>query len=127
MTSDNQDRKITSKTDRFRIVGNYVLGYLFFAIFLFLLVFLLFRIRANVIQIAFLLGNNEVKVKGISNLAVLFSAIIMLAGIVFSEDYLRKGIAQNRMWKHILRIFIVTGSAILVSLGLYYALMLIFG
>jgi hypothetical protein len=51
---------------------------------------------------------------------------MMLVGVVYSEDYLRKGIAQNRMWKHILRIFLYTGSAILVSLGLYYTLILIF-
>lgn len=116
-----------SKTGSVRRLLDYVVGYIFYAIFVLLAAYLLFRIRINVIQIAFLLINNAAKVRGISNTVVVISGIGIFAVVMFGEDYLRKGIEQHRMWKHLLRIFALTCSAILFSLGLNFVLLIIYG
>lgn len=120
MPSNPPDPGTIQTKSNFRIAATYIIGYLTFTASLLLVVILLFRIRMNIVQIAFLLGKNQVEVKGLANFGVLISGIILLAGIIFSEDYLRKGIEKNRMWKHLLRIFLVEGTAVMISLGLYF-------
>lgn len=99
------------KKSFFRTAGAYIIAYLLFAIVLLSLVLLLFRIRSDVIMVAFELGNNRAVVRGLSNISVVIAGIVMLVGVVYSDDYLRRGIEAGKMWKHILRIFIVTAAA----------------
>ena len=87
--------------------------------------FLLFRVRMNVVQIAFLAGKNSVQVKGISNLVILFTGVLLLVGIVASEDYMRKGVELGKMWKRALQVFLVEAVLITISLSLYYIIMMI--
>lgn len=117
--------KENKNSNRTQLVLRYIFGYLLFFVFLILSAFLLFRLRTNLIQISFLLGYNQVQVKGISNLGVLIGGVLILSGIVFSEDYLRKGIQQADLWPRVLRLFLVEGGLILFSFALYYVLALI--
>ena len=123
MNTNNSLSKANKKEGRSPRVFKYIIGYTLFIIFLVLAALLLFRVRMNLIQIGFLLGYNAVQVKGISNLGVLFGGILILAGIIFSEDYLRKGIEQDRLWVHARRIFTVEIGLLAFSLILYYVLM----
>lgn len=96
--------------------GAYVIGYLFLLIVFVSLIFLLFNIRGDVIDIAFFLGKNSVQVRGISNLAIMLAGIVMLVGLVYSDDYLRRGIIAGKMWKHILHIALAAAGAWLIEL-----------
>jgi hypothetical protein len=80
----------------------------------------LFRVRLNFIQISFYLGNNRVATKGISNVAVLIFGIVILSGIVFMEDYLRKGVNEGLFWRRVLQIVIVEAILFALSMGIYY-------
>jgi hypothetical protein len=122
MKTNNSLTPENKKKERVQRVFRYIIGYTLFIIFLILAAFLLFRVRTNLVQIGYLMGYNAVQVKGISNLGVLFGGILILAGIIFSEDYLRKGIQQESLWKHALRIFIVEVGLIAFSFILYYVL-----
>jgi len=115
----------SSGKEQLQWIFRYLITYSIFIVFLILAAFLLFRLRTNVIQIGFLLGLNQVQVKGLSNMGVLIAGILILIGIVYSEDYLRNGIHENEMWKRILRVFIVEASLILFSLALYYILLML--
>ncbi len=123
MSSNISKQPEKKPNQNLQIAGRYILVYLFFIAFLVLAAFLLFRVRMNIIQIAFLLGYNQVQVKGISNLGILISGVLILASIVFAEDYLRKGVQEGLMWKRLLRVFITEGGVILFSLLLYYIIM----
>src|SRR4030042_6798348 len=122
MPTHSTDREMVPKKKRFATVTTYLIGYVLFGIFILLLIFLLFRIRINIVQIGFLLGYNQGRVKGMSNLGVLISGVLMLIAVVFSEDYLRKGIEKDQMWIQLLRIFLVEGVVIALSLSLYFLL-----
>ena len=124
MSNDLSRQNEMKPEKRLQIAGRYILVYSIFIVFLVLAAFLLFRIRMNVIQIGFLLGYNQVQVKGFSNLGVLISGILILGGIVFAEDYLRKGVELGLMWKRLLRVFIIEAGIILLSLLLYYIIVI---
>ncbi len=124
MLPDTSKQKQKKPESRLQTAGSYILLYLVFIVFLVMAAFLLFRVRMNVIQIGFLLGYNQVQVKGFSNLGVLISGVLILAGIVFAEDYLRKGVQEGLMWKRILRVFILEAGVILLSLLSYYLIIL---
>ena len=107
------------------LIGIYLVTYALLFIFVLLAAFILFRVRINIVQIAYLAGNNSVTVKGISNLGVLITGVLLLVGIVASEDYLRNGVEKGVLWKRALRIFIIEASIITVSLSLYYIILAI--
>ena len=106
-------------------VWKYLLAYGLFAIFILVAVIILFRMRMNIIQIGFLMGYNQVQVKGIANLGVLFTGLLVLVGVVFSEDYLRNGVEKGLLFKRARLIFLVEGAIIAAQLGLYYLIMLL--
>ncbi len=122
MNSTDKNNKAARRKAFLQKAGNYTIGYLLYALVLVALFFLLFRIRSDVILLAYQAGKNMVDVRGISNIIVLLVALIMLVGMVYSEDYLRKGIADGRLWNCILRIYIAAASAWAFWLVLFYIL-----
>ena len=124
-TAQNQNLDADKKSTGMNRVLRYIAGYSLFLVFLVAAAFLIFRLRANLIQIAFLLGYNQVKVKGIANLGILFGGILVLAGVIFSEDYLRKGIQKKQMLQHALHIFLAEISLFAISYLLYWLLPLL--
>jgi len=125
MSSQQIDTSNNKKESNPRLVGRYVLAYFLLLIFILLAAFILFRVRINIVQIAFVAGYNQVKVKGIANMGVLITGIILLSGIVVSEDYLRNGVEKKELWKRALRIFFVEATIIAFLLALYYIIFLI--
>ena len=120
MTIPNQDPK-TSKIKAFlRKAMYYVVGYLLYAVTMAALIFLLFRIRLDVILIADLLRFKIWEIRGIVNISLVVIGILMFILVGFSEDRLRKSIEENRMWKVLLRIYIGTGAAWALWTLLYY-------
>ena len=109
----------------FTIIGKYLLAYILLSLFVLLAAVILFRVRMNIVQIAFLVGLNSVKVKGISNLGVLITGLLLLAGIVASEDYLRNGVELGKLCKRALRIFIIEAGILIFLLSLYYIIRMI--
>lgn len=122
MTSTNQNNKSARKKLFFQRAGSFAIGYFLYALVMAALFFLLFRIRSDVILLAFQAGKNLVDVRGISNIIVVAAGVIMLVGVVYSEDYLRKGIFDGKLWKCILRIALATGIAWGGWLVLFYLL-----
>ena len=123
MTSKNQNQK-TSKLKVFlRKAENYLLGYLLYAVIMAALFFLIFRIRMDMILISTELGYNIFQVRTITNYSILISSLIMLVGVGYSEDRLRKAIEENRMWKVLLRIYLVTAAVWVFWLCVYYIAM----
>ncbi len=49
----------------------------------------------------------------------------MLVGVVYSDDYLRRGIEAGKHWKHILRIYIGTAAGWALWFLAYYITILI--
>jgi hypothetical protein len=116
-------RQISEKPGKNGQIATYVIAYFLLFIIVLLAVVLLFRVRMNVVQIAYLTGKNSVQVKGISNLVVLFTGVLLLVGIVVSEDYMRKGVELGKMWIRALRVFIVEAVLLIISFSLYYIIM----
>jgi hypothetical protein len=123
MSLDNQNNKATRRRQFFKTAGNYIAGYSLLALVMLALFFLLFRIRSDVILLAFQSGKNQVDVRGISNIIIVFAGLIMMVGVVYAEDYLRKGIPERRLWQCILRIYIATAGAWVFWLALFYILL----
>lgn len=104
-------------------IATYVVAYFLLFIIVILAAVLLFRVRMNVVQIAYLSGMNSVQVKGISNMVILFTGVLLLVGIVVSEDYMRKGVELGKMWTRALRVFIVEAVLLAISFSLYFIIM----
>ncbi|MHB9004911.1 MAG: hypothetical protein ACYC6C_12785 [Coriobacteriia bacterium] len=119
MTTNGQYQKTSRLKMLFRKAGTYLLGYLLYAGVMAALFFLLFRVRLDTILITSVLGYNIVQVRGASNFLVVSLALIMLVGVGYSEDQLRKAIEENKMWKVLLRIYAVTAAVWIVWVSVY--------
>jgi hypothetical protein len=123
MTSNTQNQKPSRLKEFLRKAANYLLGYLLYAGPMVALVFLLFRIYVDLNLITSVAGYNKFQVSLIANWAVLLIGLVLLVGVGFSEDRLRKSIAENRMWKVLLWIYLATGAIWAVWEGVYYVSM----
>jgi hypothetical protein len=110
MTSNAQNQN-AKRIEFLRKAGNYLLGYLLYTAAMLALLFLIFRIDTDMTLILCARGDGKFQVRGITNWTVFGISLIMLAGFVISEDRLRKAMAENRMWKVLLRIYLVSGGA----------------
>jgi len=123
MASNNPNNNTSKTKSLFYKAGRYLLGYFLFTVILAALFFLLWRIRADVIIMAYQLDYNIVQVTGISNYTIVIAGILMLVGVGYSEDRLRKAIEENRMWKPIRRIFVATAALWGIWVAIYYVAM----
>lgn len=119
MTSNGQNQKTSRLKSFLQKAEHYLVGYLLYAGTMAALFFLLFRIRLDAILITSGMGYNIVQVRGTSNFIIVILALIMLVGVGYSEDRLRKAIEENRMWKVLLRIYLVTAAAWIFWLCIY--------
>jgi hypothetical protein len=120
MISNTQNQKTARRKELLRKAGNYLLGYVLYAGVMAALFFLLWRIFTDVTLVSSLMGYNVFQVEGITNYTVVILGLIMLVGVGYSEDRLRKAIPENRMWKVLLRIYLVTAAAWALWMGAYY-------
>jgi hypothetical protein len=120
MKSNAQNQKTSRLKAFLRKAAKYFLGYLLYTVCMAALVFLLFRIDMDLTLILTALGDSKFQVRGITNWTVVIMGLLMLVGIGFSEDWLRKSIAENRMWKVLLRMYLATAAAWLLWEGIYF-------
>jgi hypothetical protein len=123
MTSNTQNQKPSRLKEFLRKAANYLLGYLLYAGPMVALVFLLFRIYVDLNLITSVAGYNKFQVSLIANWGVLLIGLVLLVGVGFSEDRLRKSIAENGMWKVLLWIYLATAAIWAVWEGVYYVSM----
>jgi hypothetical protein len=105
----------------------YVLCYTIFLVLVGLALYILFRVRSDIIVIGFWLGYNQVIVKGISNLGVMITGIIILGSVIFMEDHLRKGVENGLLWKRALRLVLIELGIIALTYLVYFVVLQIAG
>jgi hypothetical protein len=123
----NEKQKAQPFDARWPVWIKYLLCYTIFLMLVGLALFILFRVRSDIIVVAFWMGYNQVIVKGISNLGVMIAGIIILGGVIFMEDHLRKGVENGLFWKRALRLVVIELGIIALSYLIYFAVVLIAG
>lgn len=103
-----------------------MLAYLLYAVCMAALMFLLFRIYVDMNLITSVAGSNVFQVSWMANWTVLIVGLVMLVGVGYSEDRLRKAIEENRMWKVLLRVYLATAAAWALWEAIYYVAMWIY-
>ena len=86
-------------------------------------VWLIFALRAVLVDLAFLFRLDPWQVRAVDNFGVVTLGLIWLIGILLLEYYLRRGAANNRLWGRAARVFVCEA----VALGLCYGLQALTG
>jgi len=113
-------RSDSSQNSR-RTLPLYLAAYALWIGFSALGVWLIFAVRSVLVDLAFVFRFDPWQVRAVDNFGVVTLGVIWLIGILLLEHYLRQGVAKNRLWGRVVRVFV----ALAALLGLAYGTQLL--
>jgi hypothetical protein len=83
-----------------------------------LAVWLIFEVRPVVFGLAVALRLNPWQVRAIDEFGVVALGLLVLAGVLVLENYLRQGVARNQLWRRAARVLLCEAAALALAYGL---------
>jgi hypothetical protein len=83
---------------------------------------LFWLLRTNLFDLSVWLRLNPWQVRGIDRFAIFFLGLLWFVGVIVLEQYLRKGIETNQLWRRIARVGIVLALVAALSYSLQFIL-----
>ena len=113
--------KTDSEFPSFRVIGQYLLAYLLWFLFCALTFWIIWRVRANLVDDIFFMRVNPWQLRAIDRWSILVMGCAWVVGIFLAEGYLRKGVEKGRLFLHIRKLFLVP----LVIIALSYVIQML--
>lgn len=98
-----------------RVIGQYLLAYLFWFLFCGLSFWAIWRVRTNLVEDIFFMRVNPWQLRAIDNWSLWLMGAIWVVGIFLSEGYLRKGVEKHRLFVYTGKLFLVPLIIIVLS------------